>query len=182
MIAVITGDIIGSRKVDAGVWLPQLKTFFTAHLPDASRWEIYRGDSFQLQTSVFEALSLALCIKALIKTHALLDVRMAIGIGLAGFVGERITESGGTAFVNSGDGFELLKNNTLQLKSPFETFDSYFNPMLKLVGFIADQWKPATAEALFYRLRYPDLLQKDLAGLLGKDKSTLNKALKRGVR
>lgn len=180
MVAVITGDIINSRKVSSESWLPKLKDYFASSIVDSDKWEIYRGDSFQLEVSVEKALEVALCIKAMIKSNNKIDVRMAIGIGEKDFKGKKITESYGTAYINSGESFERIKNNTLILKSPFKEFDEYFNPILKLLSFISNNWKPVTSETIFYALTHQDLLQKEVAEKLSKDTTTVNKALKRG--
>ncbi|MFZ1704575.1 MAG: hypothetical protein WAT79_09505 [Saprospiraceae bacterium] len=180
MVAVITGDIINSRKVNSEIWLPKLKEYFSKFILDAEKWEIYRGDSFQIEIETENALEIAMCIKALIKSNNQIDVRMSIGIGEKKFKGEKITESYGTAYVNSGDSFEKIKSNTLILKSQFLEFDEYFNPILRLLSFISNNWKPITSETIFYALTHRKLLQKEIAKLLSKDKSTVNKALKRG--
>lgn len=180
MVAVITGDIINSRKVSSESWLPKLKEYFASSIVDSDKWEVYRGDSFQLEVSVEKALEVALCIKALIKSNNKIDVRMAIGIGEKDFKGKKITESYGTAYINSGESFERIKNNTLILKSPFSEFDEYFNPILKLLSFISNNWKPVTSETIFYALTHQNLLQKEIAEKLSKDTTTVNKALKRG--
>jgi len=181
MIAVITGDIINSRKVTPEVWLPKLKDYFSRIIEDKEKWEIYRGDSFQLEIDINKALDIAIAIKALIKSNSIVDVRMSIGIGHKDFKGTKITESYGTAYINSGESFEKLKNNTLIIKTPFDEFDEYFNPILKLVSFITDNWKPVTAKTIFYTLNHKDLLQKEIAMRLEKDSTTINKALKRGA-
>lgn len=181
MIAVITGDIIHSRKVNSEIWLPRLKDFFQKNIDTNFSWEIYRGDSFQCEIPVEKALEVALSIKSLIRSNQLIDVRMAIGIGTKNFQGETITESYGTAFINSGESFDALKVYTLNIKSPFEEFDACFNPILKLVSFISDNWKPATAETIHLSLTNKTLLQKEIAELLKKDATTINKALKRGA-
>lgn len=180
MIAVITGDIVHSRKLSSEIWISQLKEFLRKSLKSEQYWEIYRGDSFQIEVEVERALQLALSIKALIKSNTTIDVRMAIGIGEKNFQGSKITESNGSAFVRSGESFDDLKNNTLIIRSPFDEFDDYFNPVLRLVGFISSNWKPITAQTIFYALTHPDLLQKEIAEQLSKDKTTINKALKRG--
>ena len=181
MIAVLTGDIINSRKVNSEDWLPKLKDFFIKHTNNLEKWEIYRGDSFQLQVKVEEALITAICIKALIKTNSKIDVRISIGIGDVSFKGKKVIESYGTAFINSGEAFEKLKNNTLIIKTPFEEIDNYFNPIFKLLSFIIDNWKPVTSETVFYALMNRGLLQKEIAERLEKDKTTVNRALKRGA-
>ncbi len=181
MIAVLTGDIINSRKVNSEDWLPKLKDFFIKVTNNLEKWEIYRGDSFQLQVKVEEALITAICIKALIKTNSKIDVRISIGIGDVSFKGKKVIESYGTAFINSGEAFEKLKNNTLIIKTPFEEIDNYFNPIFKLLSFIIDNWKPVTSETVFYALMNRGLLQKEIAERLEKDKTTVNRALKRGA-
>lgn len=180
MIAVITGDIINSRKVSTEIWISQLKEFLSKTLKQKDQWEIFRGDSFQIEIEVENALHLAMCIKALIKSNNTIDVRMAIGIGEKEYQGSKVIESNGSAFVHSGESFEILKNDTFIIKTPFAEFDDYFNPILKLLGFISSNWKPITAETIFYALTHPHLLQKEMAENLSKDKTTINKALKRG--
>lgn len=181
MIAVITGDIINSRKLNPEIWQLMLKEFFVKITDDPEKWNIYRGDSFQIETKVEDALRVALSIKSLVKSNSIIDVRMSIGIGEKKYKAKKITESYGTAFINSGESFEKLKNNTLIIKSPFTEFDEYFNSILKLVSFISDNWKPATSETIFHSLTNRDLLQKEVAKSLNKDSTTINKALKRGA-
>lgn len=181
MIAVVTGDIIHSRKVNPEIWLPKLKDFLKKNIDDTFSWEIYRGDSFQFEIEVEKALEVVLCIKSLIKSNQLIDVRMSIGIGAKNFQGDSIKESYGTAFINSGESFESLKIYTLNIKSPFDEFDTYFNTLLKLVSFISDNWKPVTSETIHLSLTNRNLLQKEIAEKLNKDATTINKALKRGA-
>ncbi len=180
MIAVITGDIIHSRKVNPEIWQPRLKDFLS-DVVKREKWEIYRGDSFQAEVAVEDALEIALCIKALIKSNGVIDARMSIGIGQKNFEGKKITESNGEAFINSGESFEKLKGSTLNLKSPFSEFDELFNPILNLLSFICNNWKPVTAETIFFALTHKNLLQKEIAVKLHKDNTTINKALKRGA-
>lgn len=181
MVAVITGDIIGSKKVKPEIWQQRLKDYFSKVTKDVAKWAIYRGDSFQIEIPVEQALEVALCIKSLIKSSSLIDVRMSIGIGDKSFKGKKVTESSGTAYINSGESFEKLKNNTLIIKSPFLEFDEYFNSILKLVSFISNSWKPATSETIFYSLVNRSLMQKEIAKKLQKDNTTINKALRRGA-
>jgi hypothetical protein len=180
MVAVITGDIINSRKVNSEIWLPKLKEYFSKIILDEEKWDIYRGDSFQIEVEIKNALEIAMCIKALIKSNGKIDARMSIGIGEKNFKGNKISESYGTAYINSGESFEKIKNNTLILRSPFQEFDDYFNPILRLLSFISNNWKPVTSETIFYTLTHRELLQKEIAERLSKDKTTVNKALKRG--
>lgn len=93
MKAVITGDIINSRKVASALWMEDLKGILNAYGNEPKDWEIYRGDSFQLVVDPRDALEIALLIKATIKQHKSLDVRMAIGIGNVDYSADKVTES-----------------------------------------------------------------------------------------
>src|SRR5680860_726664 len=115
MIAIITGDIINSRNVDAQKWMPELKTVLNKYGSEPKTWEIYRGDSFQIETLPIDALKAAILIKSTIKQFKALDVRLAIGIGEKTYESEKITESNGSAFVYSGEAFEKLKKQTLSI-------------------------------------------------------------------
>jgi hypothetical protein len=118
MISVITGDIISSGKFkNPELWLSPLKEGLNKTGIDKNFWEIYRGDSFQIEiTDIYQSFLIALYIKACIKTVKGLDVRMAIGIGKKSFDGETILESNGSAFENSGNTLEVLKQQKTNLK------------------------------------------------------------------
>ena len=122
MVAIITGDIIASRKlIDQDKWLMPLKSLFITWGDSPKDWKIDRGDSFQVEIKKSEdALLKALEIKALIKNiapisenkkNSTIDVRLAIGIGEITYEGDAISESNGTAFINSGEKFDVLKNS-----------------------------------------------------------------------
>ncbi|MCT4614747.1 MAG: transcriptional regulator [Marinifilaceae bacterium] len=181
MIAVITGDIIKSRKVNSEIWLPDLERYFSEIIDNSSQWEIFRGDSFQLEISVDKALEVALCIRAIVKSNNLINVRISIGLGTKNFQGKTILESNGTAFHYSGDGLTNMKFRTLCLKSSMPEFDSSINTMLDLVSFISSAWKPITAQTIFLALTNREWKQKDLAKKLSKNNSTISKSLNRGA-
>ncbi|MDO1499243.1 hypothetical protein Q2T40_03060 [Winogradskyella maritima] len=68
MVAVITGDIIGSGNHSSSTWLPILKKHLSKLGKSPHDWEVYRGDEFQLKITAKEALVQAIYIKALLKT------------------------------------------------------------------------------------------------------------------
>jgi len=180
MKAIITGDIINSRKVDPTIWMSELKNALNKHGKEPKDWEIYRGDSFQIKTTPEFALDLALIIKASIKKYKKLDVRMAIGIGEIKYNSKKISESNGSAFVNSGECFEKLKKNTLAIKTPWVDFDHTINTMLSLVALSADNWKAITAEIIKTVLEDQSKNQQQLAAELNKkSQSTISAGLKR---
>ena len=93
MIGFINGDIIKSSESEPQRWLPILKEALGRYGQDPSKWEIYRGDGFQLEVVPKKALEACFFIKASIKCIKNLDVRMAIGVGDKTYATEKITES-----------------------------------------------------------------------------------------
>ncbi|MFT4598290.1 MAG: hypothetical protein ACJAR8_000948 [Bacteroidia bacterium] len=176
--AILSGDIINSRSVDASLWIKTLKKALNTFGKSTKTWEIYRGDSFQLEVDATTALQAAYYIKAEIKQHKELDVRIAIGIGDKTYASSKITESNGTAFENSGDCFNTLKN-TLEVKSPWPEIDHTFNIAISLGLLTADSWSPTNAFIFKTALEHPDMSQHDLAKKIKKSQSNISAGLKR---
>jgi hypothetical protein len=181
MIAVLTGDIVNSRDLDAKLWLKELKEELKSHGVEWKDWEVYRGDSFQLKIAPEEALSAAVFVKARIKKFKELDVRIAIGIGEIDYLAERVTESNGSAFARSGECFDSLKKSNLAIRSPWKDFDRTINLMLNLAALTMDSWSPVSSEIVLKGLKFPELNQMDLAkSLRKKSQGTISEGLKRG--
>lgn len=168
--SVITGDIIGSRNTNNPLWLPKLKKTLSLEGKSPRTWEIYRGDSFQVEVrDPSQAFLTAIRIKATIKTIRDLDVRMAIGIGKKELVSQKIAETDGEAFIHSGEKFETLKKakQTLAIKTPWPDFDREMNVCFKLASIPMDSWTTNSAELIQILTNHPDLTQKILAKKLG---------------
>lgn len=182
MIAIVTGDIVNSRGVNPKIWLEILKENLSKFGKDPKSWQIFRGDSFQFQVDADMAFAMVLQLKAAIKKIEYLDVRLAIGLGDVTHQSKKITESNGSAFINSGECFDSLKKQTLAIKSDFENFDNVFNTIFQLISFTADNWSIKTAEIIKVALENPTTNQVELAKLLTKkSQSTISAALKRGA-
>ena len=166
MIAVITGDIIGSAKADTASWLKALKDQLNRFGTTPKDWEIYRGDEFQLEIEQpEEALLKAFQIKSCIKAFKSLDARMAIGIGEKSYQGGSVSQSTGTAFISSGRQFDSLKKQkvTMAINSPENEFDQEINLMLKLAMTTMDKWSVVSAKLAELVFEDPDLLQEEIA-------------------
>ena len=182
MICVITGDIINSKNHDPSSWMAPLKKELNKAGKSPGNWEIYRGDSFQvLLTKPEHFLLFAISIKSAIKSIKKLDVRMAIGIGEITFKTEKITESNGSAFVNSGEKFERLKEEkqNLAIKSNWPDFDREMNLYLKLSLIAMDNWTVNAAQTISKVIENKDTSQADLGQLLGINQSAVSSRLKR---
>lgn len=179
-IAVLTGDISHSRKGAVETWMHPLKNTLAQYGEEPKHWELYRGDSFQLAVSAEKALWTALHIKAVIKQTKTYDVRIAIGVGGESYSSEKITESNGSAYVNSGECFEALKKQTLGIKTDDEKLNEALNTMFALSQLTINNWSATVAEAIKTALENPEKNQQEMATLLNKSQSTISEALKRG--
>jgi len=192
MIAVITGDIINSRVLAAPLsWLRPLKVLFSEWGNTPANWEIYRGDSFQLEIKdPLRALEVAMRIKAVIKAvqaeeedkrTSPIDVRMAIGIGVKEYTAERISESNGTAFVYSGEQFEKIKKEkiSLAIRTPWLEFDREMNLYVRLALIAMDNWSIGSGELMNILLKHPDLNQQQIADMLNIEQNSASGRYKR---
>ena len=182
MIAVITGDVINSKRNNPKTWLKALKKELEKAGKSPKTWDIYRGDSFQLLVNNPEdALLTAIKIKASLKSIKNTNVRMSVGIGDITYNAPKITESNGTAFVHSGEKFELLKKEkqNLAIKSDWPAFDKDMNLFLKLALIAMDNWTTNAAEIVYTTLENPGKLQEELGRIVGIKQNAISNRLKR---
>lgn len=183
MVSIITGDIIRSKKFkNPEIWLTPLKEALTKTGIDKKYWEIFRGDSFQIEIDNNQhAFYTAIYIKACVKTVKGLDVRMAIGVGNKNFEGNEVTESNGEAFQFSGETLEELKKEkiNLKLKSRYQYLNDELNLYFKLALIPMDSWSISSAETVKVALENTNALQIEMAQTLGVSQDAVSKRLKR---
>lgn len=179
MIAVITGDIINSRKLPNG-WIDTLKNALT-NIRGKGKWEIFRGDSFQIELNAADALLNAIYIKACMKTLKKADVRIGIGVGKKNKNVIRVTEANGEAFINSGKAFDSLKTTKVNMafETPWQEFDEEINLYLRLALIAMDNWGPVAAEMVRYAIENENIKQDKIAEISGRSQSSVSEALKR---
>lgn len=181
--SVITGDIIKSRsQVNPEVWIKVLKEALSYLSNDEAYWEIYRGDSFQIEIKdVSSCFLVAIYIKACIKSIHGLDVRLAIGIGNKTYEGENVTESNGEAFVFSGETLETLKKEkqNLRIKTNHSEIDHELNLYFKLALITMDNWTVNSAEIVKLSIENPEALQSELGKLTGINQNAVSTRQKR---
>lgn len=183
MIAVLTGDIINSRKAKSTrEWNNLLRESLSKIAENDSDWEIFRGDSFQVELKdAPSALKKSLYLKASLKTIKGLDIRISIGAGEKSFTGKRITESYGEAYFFSGEQFELLKKNkqTLSVRTTNDTFDEDFNLFFRLALTFIDNWTPNSAMLVRTFFDNETLSQRELGEILGISQSSVSERFNR---
>ncbi|MEE4001498.1 SatD family protein [Tenacibaculum sp. FZY0031] len=181
MTSVITGDIVNSRGVSAETWLPLLKKSFNTVGETPKTWELFRGDSFQIEIeNIADALLFVIELKTNIKKIKDLDIRLAIGIGDKSFDSEKITEANGDAFVNSGYAFDhLLKKQNLALNTPWKDINEEFEVSLGLSLLIMDNWTTNSAAFVNMSIQNPECTQKVIAKKLAISESSASERRKR---
>lgn len=145
------------------------------------QWEVYRGDEFQIEIKNPEdALWSAILIKAHLKAIKL-DARMSIGFGSKTHTAEKISESNGAAFINSGELFETLKKQkvTLAMRTGDVAIDEKMNLMIQLALTFMDNWLAQPAEFVVAALENPKLSQEELGQKLGINQAAVSRRQKR---
>lgn len=181
MICIITGDVKGSRRAKSANWLEGLKKLFLQFGKNPTDWEIYRGDEFQIEIkNTEEALLAAFLIKAHLRKIAL-DARMSIGIGDKTYKAKRISESNGSAFINSGEAFDLMKKNktNLVLQSSNKEFNKEMNLLLRLGLSFMDNWLSQQAEFVVLAIQNSKLSQEEIGEMLKINQAAVSKRRKR---
>ena len=181
--SVITGDIIKSRiQKDPQIWITVLKQALSNIEPNKNYWELYRGDSFQIEIpNINKSFEAAIYIKACIKMIKGLDVRLAIGIGNKTYQGNDVTESNGEAFLFSGETLETLKKEkqNLRIKTNYSQIDYELNLYFKLALIAMDNWTVNTAEIVKLNIDNPNALQSELGQLIGINQNAVSMRQKR---
>lgn len=181
MICILTGDIKGSRKAKSKNWLAELKELFLQFGKNPADWEIYRGDEFQIEIKdCEEALLIAFQIKAFLRTISL-DARMSIGIGEKTSKAKRISESNGSAFVYSGEAFDVMKKNKINLvvQSADNQFNKDMNLLIRLGLSFMDNWLAQQAEYVLLAINNPELSQEEMGEILKINQAAVSKRRKR---
>lgn len=180
MIAVTTADMIGSTEIGPEVWMPKLKRFLQKLGRSPENWEIFRGDSFQYRCEPSQAFIQFLLLKSLVKQIPRLDVRVSIGIGDVNYEATHITQSNGTAFVNSGRTLDAMKEKEyLAFCTGRQEVDNALNLFGRFLSVIVDHWSPAAAMAAEAVLENPDWSQSKIAEKLKVRQSAVSQSLSR---
>ncbi len=185
MKAVITGDIINSTAMPTmqRVQLPLLFSQIMRELERLSpcQYEIFRGDSFQIVVSnPEEVMTIAILLRAKLisltseNAEAILDARIAIGIGNIEYRNERISTSDGEAFHYSGREFDHLGKRNLALRTRWIDVNEEFNIVIPFVDDIINNWTPSQAKVIYMSL-LENISQKEIAFRLNTSAQNISK-------
>ena len=187
MKGVITGDVVGSTKINDFGKLPKLINDLITEISlycTKCKVEIGRGDSFQvLVEDPKQALLVALLIRAGFRKSSIdlgnkdLDVRLSVGIGEVSYMDEKIGQSNGEAFILSGHGFDnLTKAQRLSVQTFSESINSELKVETAFVDDIVSNWTHLHGEIMYQSL-LTDATQCELAKKLGTSQQNICKRL-----
>lgn len=163
--AILTGDIVGSRKADIKIWLPILEESLGYY---SNNFDIFRGDSFQIALPLENCIEAIFYIKSCIRTIEPLDVRLGLGIGEINYWDDHIKNAAGEALVYSGEAFDALEKNLIYVKSPWKEWNEPTNIMLQLATELANRWTVNMAQTVSAQIKHPDANQSEIARLLNR--------------
>jgi DNA-directed RNA polymerase specialized sigma subunit len=106
---------------------------------------------------------------------------MSLGFGDKTYKTKKITESNGSAFIRSGELFETLKKQKINLavNSGNPDFDEEFNLILQLSMSFMDSWLQQSAEFVLVAIQNPTLSQEEIGSMLGINQAAVSRRQKR---
>lgn len=189
IVAVITGDIVHSSKMDRkqrDYLLSQLKIIFRDLEKHCQAADIYRGDSFQMLLSrAEEALRVAMILRAglrkLPKRHEnqtdYTDARISVGVGEVNYRGQSLGTTDGTAFRLSGRGLdEMKRRDRLKISTLWPHINEEMEVSCALSEAIVGRWTHAQASIIYSYLR-SQKTQQELAEEFGITQGAVSQRL-----
>lgn len=184
-IAVLTGDIIDSRRIaDSqhlhGVLDDALDRLASHH---GGRYERFRGDGFQLAVPHAEAaLEIAVALRAYLIMHGETrrwDARVAVAIGQDTWQPDTaLAAADGPVFVTSGQCLDALDDDAhLALSLVDAPEDAGLDLLIRYVDELIEGWSRHAAEIIHLRL-WHDESQQALAERLGIRQPSVHKRLR----
>ncbi len=158
--AVLTGDIVGSSKLERqdrekllGVMhkaSQEIRAFWSDAVP--MDIDIFRGDSWQMLIEKPEhALEIAVYFRAYLKStmqNRKLDSRIVIATGTVDFIGNRVSESDGQAFRDSGKALEKMPRGVYLRYISDQNQASLMDAAFRLLDAIIKGWTAKQALAV----------------------------------
>ncbi len=192
LYSVITGDVVGSTLIqnDYHDMLHNIAFDVRKHIDPTLRFEIYRGDSFQILTkNIQKSLIIGVLFRAGFKSFAPTnkfnnswDIRLSIGLG---HINENDIEEisiglmDGEAFQLSGRALDSMKDRKERLKVSVEDkhLDTLFAAVFPLIDNIISDWSHVQSAAVYTHLLNPKLTQAEIGKKIETSQRSVSKVL-----
>ncbi|MDU0354910.1 MarR family winged helix-turn-helix transcriptional regulator [Paraglaciecola aquimarina] len=183
LIAVLTGDIVGSQKIAPQYYDTMLQTIETTFSWFATKTEInfdlFRGDAFQaVFTTPSMSISSAIILRLALKIcQPSFSARQSIGIGTATALRAKTKISTGEAFLLSGTGLDQIKGNLLTIHTSQANFQTKIGLLTKFLDNHLADLTTTQSEVLLCYLRSEDKSHDAIAKTLNKTRSNVTRLL-----
>jgi len=119
-------------------------------------------------------------LKAALKRTALLEVRIAIGLGSVTMIDNDIAKSTGTALTKSEELLDILKSKKQEIMiDSGRHLDVYMNSLLKMALLFMNEWTENAAATVYEMFKTPHITQAELGKKLGVQQATASRRLNR---
>ncbi|GHC20901.1 helix-turn-helix domain-containing protein [Aidingimonas halophila] len=184
-IAVLTGDVIQSRKIPDSRRLFDVLDTILAQLAERydGKGERYRGDGFQLAiTQPERGLTAAIMLRAALIQHSddaqRWDARVAIAIGRSQWSDQQpVSEANDDPFIRSGQTLDEM-NAHLGLSLPAGQDNDCLVLLTRFADEMIDDWSPHSAETVLLTLQHNES-QQAMAKRIGISQPGVHKRLRR---
>ena len=180
MIGVISGDIIKSQtipKQQYDAMLYELEQSLRCVSGESTLWNIYRGDSFQLQINDPEYLFKHSVLIYLYLKASGYEVRQSMAIGEIDNPRNDIKTATGSAFTLSGHGLDKIANQRFLFNTPPQNIHESLNLNLAFADVLLTKITQKQANALYAYLTSTDNSHAALAKDLKTSRENVTKLL-----
>lgn len=183
LIAVLTGDVVGSQLIDSSDY-DKMLTILEERLVSLSasaeiQYDIYRGDAYQVVfTDPARAVYGAVIIRLALRTASpSFEVRQSIGMGGASNLREQVKRSTGDAFVLSGKGLDQIKDNLLVVNCHHEQLQAELRLLTRFFDNHLSQLTKIQSQVLLCYLTSEDKSHAAIAKALNKTRTNVTRLL-----
>ncbi|MCK0714405.1 hypothetical protein ACFO0U_13730 [Chromohalobacter sarecensis] len=184
-LGVLTGDIVGSRRINDHTQLDQALESALGLLEShyGARVDRYRGDGFQVALrSPAQAMTAAVLTRAALIRHSpsrreTWDARIAVAIGWGDLPETgRFASANGEVYVRSGQTLDALSEGDTRFALSLPAPDDTLALLTRFADDVIQGWTHNAAEVMYWQLQHGET-QKALAQRLGRTQPTIHQRL-----
>lgn len=186
MLAVLTGDLVHSTKLDAKTYslvVTVLEEYFEAlHQQHGVDYEIFRGDGFQLvftkaELAVTVLLQTKLFLNSQINGHAI-DCTQCLAYGSGNYNVGKPGRSSGGVFVTSGRGLEKTRPGEVRIMSHLPLLQPATDLICQQMSYVLNKLSVKQAGLLYHYIKEGFPAHKVLAIWADTSRQNISERLK----
>ncbi|MCK0743730.1 hypothetical protein [Chromohalobacter nigrandesensis] len=184
-LGVLTGDIVGSRRINDHMQLDQALESVLGLLESqyGACVDRYRGDGFQVAlSSPAQTMTAAVLTRAALIRHSpsrreTWDARIAVAVGWGDLPeAGRFASANGEVYVRSGQTLDALSEGDTRFALSLPQPDDTLALLTRFADDVIQGWTHNAAEVMYWQLQHGET-QQALAKRLGRAQSTIHQRL-----